>query len=799
MNIPMSWIKDYVDIDVDINTFMDAMTMSGSKVESLERKGEEICNVVVGKIVKIDSHPDAERLVVTQVDIGKEDLLQIVTAAKNIFEGALVPVALNGAILNGGLKIKKSKLRGVESNGMFCSIEELGYTTNDYPEAPQDGIYIFRDEQELGSDVCKILEVKEDIVEFEITSNRADCFSIVGLAREASVTFNKEFKYPQIKVEGVLKEDIKNYLSVDIENKDLCNRYVARVVKNVKIENSPQWLRHRLITSGIKPVNNIVDITNYVLLELGQPMHAFDINNISNGNIIVKNATNGENFKTLDGIERTLNSSMLVIADDEKTLAIAGVMGGENSMITNNTKTIVLESANFDGTNVRLTSKKLGLRTDSSSKFEKNLDPNICLDAVNRACQLIETLGYGEVVDTFIDVYENKLDVHTVEYDPDKINKLLGTNISAQEMEDILNRLEIKSKNNIATVPTFRQDIECGADIAEEVIRIYGYDKIESTLHSNTATVGKRTYNQTIEDIIKNTLVSIGFSEIMTYSFESPKVFDKLNIEENSNLRNAIKIINPLGEDFSIMRTTTVNGMLQSLNLNYSKRNNEVLLFELSRVYIADTLPIDKLPKEDLILTLGLYSNDKEKDFYYIKGVVEELLNILGLNKDIDYKFKTDCGFMHPGRTAQIDIKNIILGFLGQVHPVVVENYSIPENSFIATINVTKLFDLVNLDKKYKPLPKFPESSRDIAMIVDESIMVKEIEDIIVKNAGKILESLKVFDVYKGNQIGKGYKSVAFNLTFRSSERTLTDEEVNASMTKIISKLETELNAKLRS
>lgn len=798
MNIPMSWLKEFVDIDVSIKEFEHEMTMSGSKVESVENIGKDIKNVVVGKITSIEKHPDADKLVVCQVDIGQETI-QIVTGAKNVFEGAIIPVALHGATLSGGLKIKNSKLRGVPSQGMMCSIEELGYTRVEYPEAPEDGIYIFNSLVELGADVCDILELKEDVVEFELTSNRPDCYSVIGIAREVAATFGKSLKLRDINILEKGEENTKDIINVEIQNQDICKRYIARAVKSVKVGPSPQWMRHRLATSGIRPINNIVDITNYVMLEYGQPIHAFNLTSIENAKIIVRNAKEGESIKTLDGVTRTLNSQTLVIADTNKPIAIAGIMGGEDSGVTEETTTVIFESANFSGTNIRLTSKALGLRTDSSTKYEKGLDPSISLQAINRCMELIEELGCGEVVKGCIDIYPNIVQGTSLEYSANRINKLLGTNISDSEMEEILGRLFIKAKDGIAYIPTFRSDIEGEADIAEEIIRIYGFHKIEPTLTASVATVGKKSFTQQIEDIVKDTATSLGLYEIMNYSFESPKVFDKLNIPKDSNLRNTVNIKNPLGEDFSIMKTNTLNGMLQALALNFNKRNEEASLFEVSKVYLPKSLPLEELPEENMTLTIGMYSRiNKKYDFYYIKGIIQEVFKAVGMENLIEYSPNNEYSFMHPGRTASIDIDNKNIGFVGEVHPIVQENYEIQCKVYIAVINLELVYKKANLNKKYKPLPKYPAVTRDIAILIKDEVNVKEIEKVIKEKSSKILEEVKLFDVYKGNQISKGYKSVAYSITFRDNEKTLTDDEVNIEIDKIVKNIENRLDVTLR-
>lgn len=797
MDVPMSWLKEFVDIDCSTKEFTDAMTLSGSKVEGYTSIAEEIKNVVVGKIVKITKHPDADKLSITQIDIGKEELIQIVTGAGNIFEGAVVPVALDGALLAKGVKIKKSKLRGVESNGMLCSVEELGFDRHDFPEAAENGIYIFKDEQELGTDVKDALDLCDDVVEYEITSNRPDCFSVIGLAREAAATFNKKFNFPEINVKEEADGNINEMISVQIDNPNLCPRYIARVVKNVKIAPSPRWMRKKLRAAGIKPINNIVDITNYVMVELGQPMHAFDIESIKGKKIIVRNAKDDEEITTLDGEKRILDSSMLVIADTEKAVAVAGVMGGETSKTEEASNTILFESANFNGPNVRVTAKKLGLRTDASSKYEKGLDPNINLIAVNRAVQLVEMLGAGEVVKGYVDCYPNKRENRVIKYSPEKVNNLLGTDIDEDIMIDIFNRLEIgvDKASKTLTIPTFRPDLECGADIAEEVARIYGYDKIVPTLAIGTPTVGKKSYSQKIKDIIKNTVISSGLCEAMAFSFESPKVFEKLNIKEDSSLRKAITIANPLGEDFSIMRTTTLNAVLNSLSTNYNRRNEEAGLFEFGKEYLPKSLPLTELPNEVEKLTIGMYG---KVDFYGIKGILENLFDVLGIYDEVEFVQEKNIEWMHPGRTATLILNGKNLGYVGEVNPKVCINYNINSKVYISVLDIETLIENAKLVRVYKALPKYPAVTRDISMLVKEEVLVKDIENTIKAKAGKNLEKITLFDVYKGEQILKGFKSVSYSITFRANDRTLVDEEVSGPMKKVIDALEKELGAQLR-
>ena len=798
MDISMSWLKDYVDVDCSTKEFMDRITLSGSKVEGVEVLGN-ISKVVVGQVKEITKHPDADKLVVTQIDVGASELLQIVTGAKNLTVGDYVPVALDGSILADGTKIKKGKLRGVSSNGMLCSVQELGCDIHDFPEADENGIYIFPESQadNLGKEVKDIMDLEDEVVEFEITSNRPDCFSVIGIARETAATLDKELKYPEINVNETAGGDVNDLVSVSIENPELCQRYVARAIKNVKIEPSPRWMRKRLRSAGIRPINNIVDITNYVMVELGQPMHAFDIDTIADRKIIVRNAKEGEKITTLDGVERNLDPSMLVISDPEKAVALAGVMGGENSKITGEAEAVLFESACFDGPNVRITAKKVGLRTDSSSKFEKGIDPNLALVAVNRAVQLVEMLGAGEVVGGVVDCYPNKRETWKLNYSPEWINGLLGTNVSADEMADIFEKIEIKvdRENCVAEIPTFRPDLEAQADLAEEVARFYGYDKIVPTLASGTATVCKKTYSQTISSIVKDSMIANGLCESMSFTFESPKVFDKLSIPADSDLRKAITISNPLGEDFSIMRTVTLNGILNSLSINYNRRNEEAGLFEIGKVYIPKSLPLTELPDEPSKLTVGMYG---KMDFYTIKGIMEHLFQVLGMEKLVEYSPVSDIPFMHPGRTAEVSVNGKSFGYLGEIHPTTAENYNIGTRVYVAVIDMATLVENANLVNIYVPLPKFPAVTRDIAMLVKDEVIVKEIENVIRKKGGKLLESMNLFDVYKGSQIADGYKSVAYSITFRAPDRTLVDDDVNAVMNKILDGLKNELGAELR-
>jgi len=796
MKVPVSWLKEYVpDMaeDMDIKELSHRLTMSGSKVETVEHLGADIKNVVVGMILSIEKHPAADKLVITKVDIG-DRIIQIVTGATNLNASDYVPVALDGAVLHNGVKIKKGNLRGEKSDGMLCSIEELGYTRNDYPEAPENGIYVFPRPYIPGINVVPIMQLRDDVIEFEITSNRPDCISVVGIARETAATLDKTLKYPDVTVAEEAGGNAKKHIGVEIKNPKNCLRYAARVVKNVKIEPSPLWMRHSLTAAGVRPINNIVDITNYVMLELGQPMHAFDIDNIAKRKIIVRNARDGETFTTLDGIARTLDKDMTVIADPEKAVAIGGVMGGENSKVTENASAVLLESANFYGPNIRRTSKKLGLRTDSSSRFEKGLDPNLCEAAVNRAAHLIEQIGAGSVVGGIVDVYPEKTPQTTVSFSYSNINVLLGTKISSKEMEKYLNSLEITVNQGVAYIPSHRADITIEADLAEEVARLYGYDKIDTVLAAANPTVGKKNYEQTIEDIISETIIGEGFCEAMNYSFEAPKVFDKLLFDINAPERAAVTITNPLGEDFSVMRTVSINGILESLSRNYNRRNEDARLFEIAKVYIPRIALLNELPDEPKILTLGFYGGG---DFFDLKGTLENLFHKLGI-ENVSYVKQYDLRHCHPGRCADVFIGANKAGYLGEVHPAVCKNYEIGTRVYIAALDVATLTDAAATERSYKPLPRFPGVKRDIALLAPDNISVCDIETAIREKGGKTLEDVRLFDVYTGDKIEKGFKSVAYSLFFRGYDKTLTEDEAAAAVEKILKNLESKLSIKLR-
>ena len=799
MKASREWLEEYSDIDVDTIKLGDILTMTGSKVETIEQKGNDIKNVVVGKILEIKKHPDADKLVVTKVDVGTEKL-QIVTGADNIKEGDIVPIAKDGAELPGGVKIKTGKLRGIDSCGMMCSVGELDLDINQYPGQIEHGIMILDKslEKDLGKDIVDILELKEDIIDFEITPNRPDCLSIEGLGRETAVSLGKKFKNPRKNIDELKVEDKKEIegLKVDITAPDLCYRYIARVVKNVKIGPSPKWMIKRLNACGVRSINNIVDITNYVMLEMGQPMHAFDINSIDGKHITVRRAKNNEKITTLDEQERILDENDLVIADDKKAVAIAGVMGGLNSEIENDTETVVFESAVFYGGAVRKTAKKVGLRTEASSRFEKGLSPENALRAVNRAVELVEILKAGEVIDGKVDVYPTKQKVNKIKLDADRINSLLGTNISKEEMIDILNKLEIKVEDDIATAPYFRLDIEQLADLSEEVLRFYGYDKLESTLIKCDTTLGLRNKEQKLEQNIKEVLVNSGLSEIYTYGFLSEKDLEKSNIS-NELKKTAITIKNPLSDEYKLMRPSTIPSMLQILANNANKKNQNVKLFDISRNYKNINGEVEKgeVPLQENILTIGMYGDNI--DFYILKGIVENVLEATYINR-YDVEKETNNKSYHPGRCANIKVGKDIIATLGEVHPIVLNNYDIEKRVYLAEINITKLEKYSRNNKKYVEVPKFPAVERDIAIIVDEKIEAAQIEKVIMKKAKKLLEQAKLFDIYRNEKLGENKKSVAYSLIFRDKKKTLSDEEVNIMMENIIAELEKTLGAELR-
>lgn len=792
MKLPISWLSDYCDRDFsDIKEFCDRMTMSGSKVEGYETFGGDFSDVVVGLVKEVSPHPNSDHMVICQVDVG-EEVLKIVTGAPNVFEGAYVAVSKIGAQLPGGIKIKKSKLRGEDSFGMLCSHDELGLAFEDVPGAAEDGIICFPESMNLtlGEDVKKALELSETVVEFEITPNRPDCLSINGLAREAAATFSVPFNMPEVKVNGA-GGDVNEYARVTVKSPDLCPRYAARVVKNVKIGPSPKWMQKRLSAVGLRPINNIVDITNYILVEYGQPMHAFDINYLKNHEIIVRRAENGEKIKTLDGNDRVLNSENLVIADAEKAVAVAGVMGGFESEITENTSTILFESANFFGPSVRRTAASLGMRTDASGKYEKGLDPENVIPAVNRACQLVEMLGCGEVVDGIIDVNNAPAFEKKIPFSPERINKFLGMEISEEFMREALCRLTFKIEDGYVVVPSYRADMFGEADVAEEVMRMYGYDRINHTLPSGEAEPALRTPRQRLENKVCDFLAADGYNQIMTYSFTDPKLL----ADVGENPEGAIKIANPLGVENSVMRTSIISSLLEILETNYRYRNAASALFEVGTVYLPKALPLTELPEEKKLIAIGCYG--KEHDYFTLKGTVELLLEAVGIS---EYGFKraekADC--FHPGKCADITICGKKVGIIGEIHPDVAQRFSIEADVYVCELDFEAVFAAANDTVKYKKIARMPAIERDIAVIVDKDVPVAEIHDIIKKMSGKNLEALTLFDVYEGAQIPEGKKSVAYNAVYRSAEQTLTDNDINKVFNRIVKALERELSATLR-
>ncbi len=800
MNTPLSWIKAYVpDLDVTAQEYTDAMTLSGSKVEGYVKLDEDLEKIIVGKILKIEKHPDADKLIVCQVQISEDgDTVQIVTGAPNVKEGDIVPAVLDGGRVAGGhdgsrtpggIRIKKGKLRGVESCGMMCSIEELGSSKEMYPDAPDNGIYIFSDNPDydgirIGSSAISALGLDDVVFEYEITSNRVDCFGVLGIAREAAATFGKKFCPPVIAPAGN-SEKASDYIYVEIQDEDLCSRYVARVVKNIKLAPSPAWMQRRLAACGIRPINNLVDITNYVMEEYSQPMHAFDLDQVAGHKIIVRRGKNGEEFQTLDCQVRNIDSSILMICDAEKPVGIAGIMGGENSKITDNVKTLLFEAACFDGTNIRLSGKKLGLRTDAAAKFEKGLDPNITMEAMNRACQLIEELGAGEVVGSAVDIYGKVRQPIRIAFNPERTNRLLGTNLDKATMISYFKKLDLDydEDSGEVIVPSWRQDLECQADLDEEVARFYGYDNIPTTLPSGEATTGKLSFKLRVEDVARKVAEHFGFNEGMTYSFESPKVFDKLLIPAGDKLRETIVISNPLGEDYSIMRTSPLNGMLSSLSTNYNRRNKNVRLYELGTVYLPKALPITELPDERVQLTLGMYG---EGDFFDMKGVIEEYLEKVGMTKFVAYDPKAGKPYLHPGRQANIIYDGTVIGFLGEVHPEVLDNYAIGEKAYAAVLDMPEVVARATFDVKYQGIARYPSVTRDISMLMKKEILAGDVEAVIRKNGGAILESYHLFDIYEGAQIAAGHKSMAYSITFRAKDRTLEEKDVTEVMNKIL-------------
>ncbi|MBO5998271.1 MAG: phenylalanine--tRNA ligase subunit beta [Lachnospiraceae bacterium] len=813
MNTPLSWIKAYVPgLSCTDQEYNDRMTMTGTKVDGMYRTDKNLEKIVVGRIVDIQPHPDADKLVVCSVDVGSAagndtGCIQIVTGAPNVETGQIVPVVLSGGRVAGGhdgspnpengIKIKAGKLRGVESDGMMCSIEELGSSRDFYPEAPENGIYVFTGEDlpEIGSDAVEALGLHETVFEYEITSNRVDCYSVLGIAREAAATFGLPFEQPRICFTET-DENTADMIDVEIRDADLCSRYCARVCTDVKIAPSPKWMQRRLAAAGIRPINNLVDITNYVMLEYGQPMHAYDLDRVAGHKIIVRRANDGDVFQTLDEQDRKLDKDVLMICDAEKEIGIAGIMGGENTKITDDVKTVLFEAACFHGSNIRKSAKRIGLRTEASSMFEKGLDPVNALEAINRACQLMEELGCGRVAKGVVDVCSPIKPLVRIPFSTARINAYLGTDYSEDVMMDIFRKLEFGYDEAAGEliIPSFRQDVLAMCDIAEEVARFTGYDNIPTTLPKSAATFGGLTFNTRVENIARSTARSYGFSEAMNYSFESRKVYDKLLLPEDAKERSAIRISNPLGEDFAYMRTTTLNGMLTNLSTNYNRRNKDVRLFEIANVYLPKALPLTELPDEEKVLSLGFYG---EGDFFTLKGTVEELMDRLGMKGRLTLKADAGISYLHPGRQAALYYGDKYLGVIGEVHPVVLKNYEIGERAYIAQLMLRAFTEETNLEPHYDGIARYPAMTRDLSMLVPSEITAGELEEVFRTNGGSILESYRLFDLYEGAQIAAGFKSIAYSLTFRHKERTLEEQEVAAAMEKILAGLK-EIGVELR-
>ena len=785
MNLSKKWLLDFVDLAVSDKEFADEMTLSGSKVESFEVEGSELDNIITGRIESLERHPDSDHMWICMVNVGKDETIQIVTGAQNLKVGDVVPVAMDHSVVHGGQKITKGKLRGVESNGMLCSLGELGLTAHDFPYAIEDGIFVLGDDcdRTLGMDIREAIGLNDTVTEFEITSNRPDCLSVIGLAREAAATFKKPLK-THIPYVSPSDGDVNELLSVDIQNPDKCYRYCGAVVKNVRVKASPRWMRERLRACGVRPINNIVDITNYVMLEYGQPMHAFDLRYINNHSIIVRNAKDGETITTLDGIERTLTPEMLVIADADKPVAVAGVMGGEYSGIMDDTNTIVFESACFNGPSTRITSKKLGLRTEASGRYEKELDPQNCMPALMRALELVQLLDAGDVVNGIIDCDKSTKLQRTLPFLPEWVNSFIGIDVSADDQKAILERIDVKVEGDTIVVPSFRNDLEHLADISEEIARFYGYQNIPNRPLAGVANAAL-TEAQKLEKVVSSTMLACGFTEIATFSFISPKAYDKIRLPENSPKRNSVVISNPLGEDTSVMRTTVIPSMLDVLSRNYNNRNESAALFELSNEYIWKGP--DELPDENEKLTIGMYGN--AYDFFTLKGAVEELFDVVGI-KNYDVEPLTDDPTFHPGRTAVIKLGDEVLSVIGEVHPAVLNNYEIGTKAYVAQVDFAALVKYGDNKRSYKALPKFPASSRDLSFVCDSDVPVMKIEKIIAKAVGKILEDIALFDVYVGSQIPEGKKSVAFSVRMRAADRTLTDAEADSAVKKAVDELE---------
>ena len=795
MKLNRKWLnEEFVDLSgVPDREFVETMTIAGQKVETYERLDAELRNVVVGRVVSITRHTNSDHMWVCQIDVGAGEPVQIVTGAQNVHEGDLVPVAQHNSWLPGGVHITKGKLRGEVSNGMLCSLKELGLTLNDFPYAIEDGIWILQEDCKPGDDINTVIGNDDTVVDFEITNNRPDCYSILGLAREAAAAFNKPMRHHDPVVRGGAAGELSELLEVEVPAEDLCRRYTARMVRNVKIAPSPKWLRQRLRANGVRPINNIVDITNYVMLEYGQPMHAFDYRYVGSGKIIVRRSEPGETLTTLDGNVRTLTPGMLVIADETKPIGLAGIMGGENSEIMDDTVDVVFESANFNGTSIRQTALALGMRTEASGKFEKNIDPLLTLPAVDRACELVELLGAGEVMDGVIDVLNDIPEPRTIELEPDRINALLGTDISEADMVEYLRRLEIPVEGHEIRVPSWRPDLVGMADIAEEVGRLFGYNNIPTTTFRGAATEGGYTEAMKLENRAGSLCRSFGYSEILTYSFVSPSIFDQIRLPEDSSLRNAMRIQNPLGEDASIMRTVALPSMLAILARNNAYHNDAVKLYELAKVYLPK--PGQILPDEPKHLVLGTYG--EHEDFFKMKGEIEAFLR--GMNvPEARYTAEKHDPTFHPGRCARVSVGGVDLGCFGQIHPLVARSYGIDGEIFAAELNFTVLLSLQLPEKTYTPLPKYPAVTRDIAVVCDEAVTVAALSDCIRAAGGKLLRSVELFDIYRGKGIASGSKSAAFRLTLRADDRTLTDADSDGVVSAVLAALEKELNAKLR-
>ena len=795
MKLNRKWLnEEFVDLSgVPDREFVETMTIAGQKVETYERLDAELRNVVVGRVVSITRHTNSDHMWVCQIDVGAGEPVQIVTGAQNVHEGDLVPVAQHNSWLPGGVHITKGKLRGEVSNGMLCSLKELGLTLNDFPYAIEDGIWILQEDCKPGDDINTVIGNDDTVVDFEITNNRPDCYSILGLAREAAAAFNKPMRHHDPVVRGGAAGELSELLEVEVPAEDLCRRYTARMVRNVKIAPSPKWLRQRLRANGVRPINNIVDITNYVMLEYGQPMHAFDYRYVGSGKIIVRRSEPGETLTTLDGNVRTLTPGMLVIADETKPIGLAGIMGGENSEIMDDTVDVVFESANFNGMSIRQTALALGMRTEASGKFEKNIDPLLTLPAVDRACELVELLGAGEVMDGVIDVLNDIPEPRTIELEPDRINALLGTDISEADMVEYLRRLEIPVEGHEIRVPSWRPDLVGMADIAEEVGRLFGYNNIPTTTFRGAATEGGYTEAMKLENRAGSLCRSLGYSEILTYSFVSPSIFDQIRLPEDSSLRNAMRIQNPLGEDASIMRTVALPSMLAILARNNAYHNDAVKLYELAKVYLPK--PGQTLPDEPKHLVLGTYG--EHEDFFKMKGEIEAFLR--GMNvPEARYTAEKHDPTFHPGRCARVSVGGVDLGCFGQIHPLVARSYGIDGEIFAAELNFTALLSLQLPEKTYTPLPKYPAVTRDIAVVCDEAVTVAALSDCIRTAGGKLLRSVELFDIYRGKGIASGSKSAAFRLTLRADDRTLTDADSDGVVSAVLAALEKELNAKLR-